>query len=153
MAAFHGLRPFVSGRKHPLITKHLLANVRCLVRTICNYGFYFRKPLYHFVIHFIKCNTVMDIAGSHDYFHHKTVFIAGGMGFVGKLALVVAFYKQTTVRVSDTFCDCALFLFLAARLLLLGCVIFAFLRCCRRIVLVIIKLSSLLRHHVEITCK
>ena len=104
VSALHGLRPFVGCRKNPLVPKHLFADMRRLVSTVCNHSFYFRKPLRHLVIYFVKGNAVMDIAWSHDRFQHKAILVTGGMSFIGKLAFVAAFYKESTVGVSYAFC-------------------------------------------------
>ena len=41
----------------------------------------------------------MDIACGHFHAQNEAVFIAGGMGFVGKLPLMLAFYEHSAVRI------------------------------------------------------
>ena len=127
MPALHRAWTFVGCGKHTLITKDLLTNMRCLISTVCNYSFYFRKTLCYLVIYFVKCNAVMDITGSDYDIQHKTILVASGMGFISKLAFVVSLYEKTTFRVRDTLRYCTILFFLAASLLLLGGVVFALL--------------------------
>ena len=93
MITLHGLRSFVGSGKYPFISKYLLTNMGCLVGTVCNYGFYFRKTLRYLVIYFVKSYTVMDIARCYYYFHHKTILVTGCVSFIGKLPFVIPFYK------------------------------------------------------------
>ena len=53
----------------------------------------------YFVIYLVPRNTVMNIACGHFHAQNEAVFIAGGMGFVGKLPLMLAFYEHSAVRV------------------------------------------------------
>ena len=66
------------------------------IRTVRYEGMNIRELLYHLVIYVVKSYTVMYITGSYCYCQNNTVNIAGGMGFIGQLLLMVALYKQTT---------------------------------------------------------
>lgn len=66
------------------------------IRTVRYEGMNIRELLYYLVIYIVKGNTVMYIAGGNFHSQNNTVNIAGGMGFIGQLLLMVALYKQTT---------------------------------------------------------
>ena len=76
--------------------------MRSLIGTVCHKSMDIRELFYYLVVNIVKWNTVMYIA--RGYFHGKnnTVDVTGGMGLVGQLLLVVAFYEQTTVRICGT---------------------------------------------------
>ena len=65
----------------------------CLVGGIGNDSLYLWKFLCYIVIYFIKGYAVMDIAGGHHGLQHKAVLVAGGMGFIRKLPLVLSLYE------------------------------------------------------------
>ena len=73
--------------------------MRGLVGTVCHKSMDIRELLDYLVINIIERNTVMDIAGGYFYRKDNTVDIAGGMGFVSQLLLVVTLDEQPTVRV------------------------------------------------------
>ena len=52
----HSLGPFVSRGKDSLVTKYFLADMGCLVSTVCNNRFHFRKSFGHLGIYHIKGN-------------------------------------------------------------------------------------------------
>ena len=64
-----------------------------LVGRIGHNGLYLWMLLRYLVIYLVKGHAVMDIAGCHDCFQHETVLVAGGMGFIRKLPLVLALYE------------------------------------------------------------
>ena len=45
------------------------------------------------VIDFIKSHAVMDISGGNHGLQHKSMFVAGRVGLIGKLPLVVSLHK------------------------------------------------------------
>ena len=88
--------------------------MRSLIGTVANKGINIRELLYHLIINIIKYYTVMDIAGSNFHSQNNTVDIAGGMGFIGQLLLVVTLYEQTAVRICGADDDGLLLCFLLA---------------------------------------
>ena len=73
----------------PVVSKYFFADVRGLIRGIGNNRLYFRKIGCHTVIDLVKDHAVMYIAGGNHGFQHKAVFVAGGVGIIGKLPLVL----------------------------------------------------------------
>ena len=82
----------------PAVIKSLLCDPGGLVACVHRYELYFMLRRY-FVIYLVPRNTVMDIACGHFHAQDEAVFIAGGMGFIGKLPLMLAFYEHSAVRV------------------------------------------------------
>ena len=70
------------------------------IRTVRYKSMDIRELLYYLVVNIVKGDTVMYIARGDFYGQNNTVDIAGSMGFIGQLHLVVALYEQTAVRVS-----------------------------------------------------
>ena len=68
--------------------------MREFIGGIGNDRLYFREIRCHTVIDFIKGHAVMHIAGGNHGFQHKAVFVAGGMGLIGKLPLVFPFTNR-----------------------------------------------------------
>ena len=99
VATLHGLGPLIGGGEHPFVSKYFFADVRGLIRGIGNNRLYFRKIGCHTVIDLVKDHAVMYIAGGNHGFQHKAVFVAGGVGLIGKLPLVLPLRKQAAVRV------------------------------------------------------
>ena len=64
-----------------------------LVGGIGNNDLYLWMLLRYLVIYLVKGHAVMDIAGSHDCLQHETILVAGSMGFIRKLPLVLALYE------------------------------------------------------------
>ena len=87
VSTLHRLRALIGCGENPAITKYFLANMRSLVSGICNNGRCFGECLRYLVIYLVKGHTVMNIAGSHYCFQHKTMAVAGSMGFVSELPL------------------------------------------------------------------
>ena len=48
---------------------------------------------YYTVIDLIKGHAVMDISGGNDGLQNKSMFVAGRVGLIGKLPLVVSLHK------------------------------------------------------------
>ena len=71
MPSLHRLRAFVGRGKYTLITKYLLADMRCLVSAVCNNSFDFWKSLRYLVIYPVKGHTVVDISRSYHYFQYE----------------------------------------------------------------------------------
>src|SRR5699024_2544951 len=92
VAAFLGLRPLVGGGQHTSVFKYLFADMRSFVGGIGNNRLYFREVRCHTVIHFIKRHAVMYISRGNDCLQDKAMFVAGCMGLIGKLPLVVSFH-------------------------------------------------------------
>ena len=65
----------------------------CFVRGVGHNSLYLRKIFRYFVVNLIKGYAVMDIAGGHHGLQHKAVLVAGGMGFIRKLPLVLSLYE------------------------------------------------------------
>ena len=74
------------------------------------------KLFYYLIVNIVKGNTVMYIARGYFHCQNNTVNIAGGMGFIGQLLLVVALYEQTAVGVGGADGDGFLLCFLLALL-------------------------------------
>ena len=70
------------------------------IRTVRYKSMDIRELLYYLVVNIVKGDTVMYIARGDFYGQNNTVDIAGSMGFIGQLLLVVALHKQTAVGVS-----------------------------------------------------
>ena len=104
--AFHRHGTLVGSGQHPAIGEHFFADVWSFVCGIRHNGLNFRKGLCHFVINIIKRHTVVDVAGGNHRFQHIAILIAGGMGLIGKLPLMVSLHKHTTIRVCGAFCHC-----------------------------------------------
>src|SRR5699024_9846827 len=94
-----GLRPLVGGGQHTSAFKYLFADMRSFVGGIGNNRLYFREVRCHTVIHFIKRHAVMYISRGNDCLQDKAMFVAGCMGLIGKLPLVLSFHKQAAVRI------------------------------------------------------
>ena len=86
------------------------------IRTVRYKSMDIRELLYYLVVNIVKGDTVMYIARGDFYGQNNTVDIAGSMGFIGQLLLVVALYEQTAVRVSGADCNSFLLSFLLALL-------------------------------------
>ena len=86
------------------IPQNLSGNPRCFVSGIHSQGFYFRKTVANRIIYGIPGNAVMNVAGSDFYCQYKAMPFAGGVGFIGKLPLVLTLYKHPTVRVCSGYC-------------------------------------------------
>ena len=54
----------------------------------------------YFVIYLVPRNTVVDIACGHFHTQNKAVPVTGGVGFVGKLPLMLTLYEHSAVRIS-----------------------------------------------------
>ena len=93
VSILHGLRALVGCGKDSAIAEHFFADMRRFVCGIGHNGLYLWEIFRYFVVNFIKGHAVMNIAGCHDCFQHKTVLVAGGMRFIGELALVLALYE------------------------------------------------------------
>ena len=81
------------------IPQNLSGNPRCFVSGIHSKGFCFGETTANRIIYGIPGNTVVDVSGSDFHSQYKAVPFAGSMRLVGKLPLVLAFYKHSTVRV------------------------------------------------------
>ena len=64
-----------------------------LVGRIGNNGLCFGKCLRYLVVHLVKGNAVVDISGRYHCLKHETVAIAGRMGLIRKLPLVLTLYE------------------------------------------------------------
>ncbi len=64
-----------------------------LVGRIGNNGLCFGKCLRYLVVHLVKGNAVMDISGRDYGFQYETVLVAGRMGLIRKLPLVLTLYE------------------------------------------------------------
>ena len=73
-----------------------------LVCAVCYNSMDFRELFYYLVINVVKRYTVMHIAWGNFYCQNNTVNIAGCMGFISQLLLVVALYEQTALRICGT---------------------------------------------------
>ena len=93
MSALHHLRALVGCGKDSAIAEHFLADMRRFVCGIGHNGLYLWKIFRYLVIYPVKGHAVMDIAGCHDCLQHETVLVAGGMGFVSELPLMLALYE------------------------------------------------------------
>ena len=93
VSALHRLGTLIRCGKDSAIVKDVFANMGRFVSTVGYDCLDLRKTFGYFLIHLVKCYTVMDIAGRDYGFQYETVLVAGGMGFIGKLLLVFAFYK------------------------------------------------------------
>ena len=71
--------------------------MRGLIGGIGNDRLHFREIRCHTVIDFIKCHTVMYISRGNYCLQNESMLVTGGVGFIGKLPLVVSLYKQATV--------------------------------------------------------
>ena len=125
MAAFHHLRALVSCGEHSAVIKNLLADMGRLVRGVGNNGFCFPEGRRY--IDFIKGYAVMDISGGNDGLQNESMPVAGRVGPIGKLPLVLSLYKETAVRVGHAFCDHTSLVFLSAGQLLSGGVVLSLL--------------------------
>ena len=65
----------------------------CFIRSVGHNSLYLWKFFRYFVVNLIKGYAVMDITGSHHSLQHKAVLVAGGMGFIRKLPLVLSLYE------------------------------------------------------------
>ena len=103
VSALHRHGALVGGGQHPAIIKYFFANVWSFVCGIRHNGLNFRECLYHFVINVIESHAVVDVAGGNHRFQHIAALVAGGVGLIGKLPLVLPFHKYTTFRVCCAF--------------------------------------------------
>lgn len=67
--------------------------MRGFIRSIGHNRLYPWKIFRYFVVNLIKGYAVMDIPGSHHSLQHKAVLVAGSMGLIGELPLVLSFYE------------------------------------------------------------
>ena len=93
MPALHRLRTLIRCGKDSAIIKNLFADMWRFVSTIGYDCLVLGKTLGYLLIYLVKRYAVMDIAGRDYSFQHKTVLVAGGMGFVSKLLLVFTLYE------------------------------------------------------------
>ena len=73
--------------------------MRGLISTVGYKCMDIRELFYYLIVNIIKSYTVMYIAGGNFYCQNNSVNIASCVCLIGKLLLVVALYKQTTIRV------------------------------------------------------
>ena len=73
--------------------------MRGLISTVGYKCMDIRELFHYLVVNIVKGNTVMYIAGGNFYCQNDSANIASCMCLIGKLLLVVALYKQTTIRV------------------------------------------------------
>ena len=77
--------------------------MRGLVGAVRYHGLDFGVLFYQSVIYIVKRYAVMYIAGGYFYFQNIAVLVAGGVGFIGHLFLMVAFYKHSRIRICSAF--------------------------------------------------
>ena len=116
--------------------------MRRFVGGVRDNGLRFRESCCYTVIDFIKSHAVMDISGGNHGFQHKSMLIAGRVGLIGKLPLVVSLHKQAAVRVGHALCHRAFLLFFPPGQFLLGGVVPALLGWRRRLVIIVKGLLS-----------
>ena len=143
MAAFPGLRPFVSGGQHTAIFKYPFADMRCLVGGVRDNGLCFWKGLGHTVIDFIKGRAVMYIAEGNDSLQNKSMFVTGRVGSIGKAFPMLSFYEQPAVRIGHALLYGAQLLLLPPDQLLLRDVVPALLCRGRKLVIVAKRFLSM----------
>jgi len=130
--------------------------VRGLIGTIGYKGVYIRELLYNSIVNIIKRNAVVNIAGGNFHFQNDTVYITNGVRLIGHLFFVVAFHKQTAIRVcsADSYRFLLRFLFALFQLLLRGVVTLFLGRSWRFgsiiIVMVVLKRLLTVSHSVSI---
>src|SRR5699024_12119296 len=101
------------------------------------------------VIDLIKGHAVMDVSGGNDGLQNKTMLVAGCVGLIGKLPLVLSLDKQAAVRIGHAPLHGALLLLLPPGQLLPRGIVPALLSWCRRCIIVIKRfLSKIGRAHV-----
>ena len=93
MSALHRHGALVGCGQYAAVLKNLFADRGCLVSRIGDDCFHLRKRLSHLVIHIIKRHAVVNVSGCDHGFQNEAILVAGGVGLVGKLALMLSLDK------------------------------------------------------------